>query len=69
MISQSSVVILAWRARLYWSSTLPYISPAFFEAFSMAFMRWAVSVVVPARRNRINRPSQSFGWRILSALL
>ena len=39
MISISSVVIAAWRARLYWRVSFKIISLAFLVAASMAVMR------------------------------
>jgi len=43
MISQSSMVILACLALLYYKSSLPLISLAFFDAFSMAYIRADIS--------------------------
>src|SRR4029453_11575523 len=39
MISSSSLVIAAWRARLYWRVSRPIISPALRVALSIALMR------------------------------
>lgn len=50
MISQSSMVILACLALLYSRVRASRISPAFLEAFSMAFMRELCSLAILLRK-------------------
>lgn len=52
MISISSLVIAAWRARLYWSVSLPIMSLAFLVAESIAVMRAPNSLAWDSKRAR-----------------